>query len=145
MSGVAVIRYLLANYVQLTTIVPASRIRAGTLPVNTILPAIAINQIDSTPRLTLAMSEASRYITDRVQVTALIKESEGAPAGNDYGGLVAIMKLLPKACPNQRGTINGVSVQCIAPDVEGPDLLGEDTGILSRGRDFLVSYVESTT
>ena len=144
MSGVAVIRYLLVNYAALTTIVPSTRIRAGVLPLNTVLPAIAINQIDSTPRLTLGMNEAYRYVTDRVQVTTLIKSGDSAPSGNDYGGLIAIMKLLPKACPNQRGTINGVDVQCIVPEMEGPDLVGEDTGILSRGRDFLVSYVEST-
>ena len=140
MSGVAVVRYLLANNVNVTAVVPATSIKAGELQLNQTLPAIYISQVSSIPRLTLAMTETGRMNTDRVQVTALIKDQQGAPQGQGYPGLNALMKLILAACPNQHGTINTFNVDSILPDIEGPDLYDEEISMISRSRDFIVKW-----
>ena len=107
MSGVAVIRSLLAGSAAITAIVPATRIISGDLPLNTVMPAIAVTQISSVLRLTLQMSETPKMHTDRVQVSVLFKGPEGSPAGTGYPGVKALLKLVLEACQNQRGIING--------------------------------------
>jgi len=103
-----------------------------------------VTQISSIPRRTLSMAEPLRMHTDRVQVTGYVNDQQSHPDGNDYPGLVALMKAILNACPNQHGTINGVIVDSILPDIEGPDLPIVDAGILTRSRDFIVKYVESS-
>ena len=44
MSGVSIIRWLLANNVPVQAVIPATRIMAGVLPLNTVMPAIAVTQ-----------------------------------------------------------------------------------------------------
>ena len=141
MSGVAVIRSLLAGSAAITAIVPATRIAAGDLPLNTVMPAIAVTQISSVLRLTLQMSETPKMHTDRVQVSVLFKGPEGSPAGTGYPGVKALLKLVLAACPNQRGTINGVDVDSILPDLEGPDLQDDETALYSGSRDFMVKWL----
>lgn len=141
MSGVAVIRYLLANAAAVTDVIPAARIMAGDLPLNTALPAIAITQISSVPYNLLKTNEANKLHTDRVQVTALFKGPEGSPTGAGYPGVVAMMRLILAACPSQRGTVNGILVDSIVPDLEGPDLQDESTALYSRSRDFIVKWI----
>src|SRR3990172_8924322 len=141
MSGVAVIRSLLAGSAAITAIVPATRIISGDLPLNTVMPAIAVTQISSVLRLTLQMSETPKMHTDRVQVSVLFKGPEGSPAGTGYPGVKALLKLVLAACPNQRGTINGVDVDSILPDLEGPDLQDDETALYSGSRDFLVKWL----
>lgn len=140
MSGVAVIRYLLANAAAVTAIVPSTRIMAGDLPINTTLPAIAITQVSGLQRLTVAMTETPRLHTDRVQVSVICKGPQTAAAGTGYAGVNTILKLVLAACPNQNGTINTFAVDSILPDVEGPDLQDDATSLFSRSRDFIVKW-----
>ena len=140
MSGVAVVRHLLANAAAVTAVVPAVRIVAGDLPLKTAMPAITITQISGMPRLTVAMTEAKRLHTDRVQVTVLVKGPQGTPAGLGYPGIRALLALVLAACPNQRGTVNGVDVDSILPDIEGPDLADMATALYSGSRDFMVKW-----
>lgn len=146
MSGVAVIRYLLANNSAVATALGAgppvatARIVAGDLPLNTVMPAIAIAQISGVPRLTIAMTEPNRMHTDRVQVSVLFKGPQGTPTGTGYPGVKALLALVLAACPNQRGTINGVSVDSILPDVEGPDLSDMEAALYTGSRDFIVKW-----
>lgn len=140
MSGVAVIRHLLASASAVTNVIPATRITAGDLPINTTMPAIAITTIDSIPRLTVAMTEPNRLHVERVQVSVLFKGPSASPPGTGYPGVKALMPLVLAACPNQNGTINGVSVDSILPDVEGPDLQDDATGLVSQSRDFIVKW-----
>jgi hypothetical protein len=140
MSGVAVIRSKLATNAALIAVVPAARIMAGELPLNTVLPAIQVTQVSSVPRLTLAMTEPNRMHTERVQVTVLVKGPEGEPAGGGYPTLRSILALVLAACPNQRGTINGVTVDSILPDIEGPDLADVAAALYSGSRDFFVRW-----
>jgi hypothetical protein len=143
-SGVAVVRYLLANDDDVTDVVAAAQITAGDLPQGSPMPAITIRQISGVPRLTVAMTEPGRMHTDRVQVTVYVKDQQGYPQGEGYPGLVSIMALALAACPNQRGTINGVIVDSILPDIEGPDLPIPDISVLTRSRDFIVKWKEAT-
>lgn len=140
MSGVAVIVALLKASAPVVAIIPAARIMAGDLPIGTVMPAIAITQVSGIPRLTVAMTEANKLNTDRVQVSVLFKGPQASPAGTGYPGVAAMMKLVLAACPNQRGTINGVNCDSILPDLEGPDLQDDATGLFSRSRDFIVKW-----
>ena len=140
MSGVAVIRYLLANNGPVIAVVPAARIQAGDLPLNTVMPAIAVTEVSSIPRLTIAMTEPNRLHTERVQVSVLFKGPQGTPSGAGYPGVKGILALVLAACPNQKGTINGVAVDSILPDIEGPDLTDVATALYSGSRDFIVKW-----
>ena len=140
MSGVAVIRSLLASAGAITSVIPAARIMAGDLPLNTVLPAIAVMEIDSQPRLTVAMTEANRMHTERVQVSVIFKGPSGTPAGTGYPGVKAMLALVLAACPHTHGTVNGVNVVDIRPDGEGPDLQDVATSLYSGSRDFIVRW-----
>jgi len=140
MSGVAVIRYLLANAAAVTAVVPATRIMAGDLPLNTVLPAIAITQISSIPRNTVKMNDARVQHTDRVQVSVLLKGPQGTPAGLGYPGVRALLKLVLAACPHTHGTVNSIDVDQILPDIEGPDLSDDASALYSGSRDFIVRW-----
>lgn len=141
MSGVAVIRYLLANAAGVTAIVPATRIMAGDMPLNTVLPALVVTQISSMPTNFVNPNFAPKMHTDRVQVSVLCKGPEGSPAGTGYPGVKALLKLILAACPNQRGTVNGVAVDSIVPGSAGPDLFDADAALYSGSRDFLVKIL----
>ena len=144
MSGVRVIwKLIYDSSAQSPTIVQSTNIRAGTLPINTALPAISVESVSSVQRQTLAMTEARRMHTDRVQVTALVKTQQGYPQGGDYGNLVTIMNFILAACVNQSGVINGITVDSILPDTEGPDIYIDDQ-ILTRSRDFMVRWVPAS-
>jgi hypothetical protein len=140
MSGVVVIRFLLANNAPVTAVVPATRIMAGDLPLNTVMPAIAVTQISSLPWNTVKMNESRVQHTDRVQVSVLFKGPEGSPAGAGYPGVRSLLKLVLAACPHQRSTVNGVSVDSIIPLEEGPDLQDVATALYSGSRDFFVRW-----
>lgn len=134
MSGVAIIRHLLASHSPLTAEVPAARIRAGDLPLNSSLPAISVNLIDGIPRRTVDMTD-SDFHSDRVQVTVHVhKQDEGYPL------LQQLLGLVMDACPNQRGTLNGFACDSILPDILGPDGEGVVDYILQQSRDFIVKF-----
>ena len=137
MSGVAVIRYLLANAAAVTAVVPATRIFSGELPINTAMPAIAVTQISSVPRNTIRPNESPKIHVDRVQVTVFRGAS---PDDDGYPGLTPLLALVVAACPSQRGTVNGVAVQAIETDIEGPDIEIPEEHIFLRSRDFLVRW-----
>lgn len=137
MSGVAVVRYLLANSAPFIAQIPATRITAGDLPLNIGLPACSVKLISGTPRNTVAMTESPRLHTDRVQVSFLTADE---PVGRGYPGIKALQALALTACANQSGTVNGVAVDSILPDVEGPDLTDDASKIRQGSRDFIVKW-----
>lgn len=137
-SGEAVIRYLLANSSAVLAIVPASRIYVGELPLGTAMPAIEINQISSGQRNTISNDRTPKQNTDRVQVTVY----RGAtPGDSGHPGLKPLLTLILSACQGQHGTINGIVVDSITPDVEGPNLPIPDLSIFTRSRDFIVKFI----
>ena len=135
MSDVKLIRYTLANNANLIAVVPAVRIFAGVVPLNTVLPAIAVNHISTIERNTVAMNTATVLATSRVQVTVLTK---------DYLSQKSILELVRKALPNTNGVINGVTVDSILPDISGPDLRDDDAGIYMQSRDFVCKIIQTT-
>jgi hypothetical protein len=145
-SGVAVIVALLKASTPVTNIVPAAKIMAGDVPINTVLPAIAVTQISGIPRNTIRVNELPKMHTDRVQVSVLFKGAKDAPSGiaypSAYNNVKAMMKLVLAACPNQRATINSVVVDSIVPDQEGPDLYDDATALYSQSRDFFVRWLQ---
>lgn len=141
MSGVAVIRHLLANNAGVLAVVPATRIVAGEIPPNATLPAISVTQVSSVPYNLLRTNEANKMHMDRVQVTWLFKGPQGTPAGTGYPGAKALAPLILAACPSQRGTVNGVAVDSIAPEAEGPDLFDHEIALVINSRDFIVRWI----
>lgn len=131
MSGVAVIRYLLANDATLTATVPATRIMAGILPINTTLPAISITQISGN-RLEVIKHGSNEHITERIQVTVL---------ATTYPQQKTILNLVKSALPATRGTVNSVVVDSIQQDFTGPDLYNDDPVIYEQSVDYFVKYI----
>lgn len=146
MSGVIVIRHLLATNAALIAALGAgppaasARIMAGDLPLNVVLPAISIAQVSSMPRNTVKMNEKSVQHTDRVQVSVLVKATQASPPGSGYPGVRALLKLVLAACPHTHGIVNGIEVDSILPDIEGPDLSDDTVAFYSGSRDFIVRY-----
>lgn len=141
MSGVAVIVSLLKASTPITNVVAAARIMAGDLPLNTVLPAIAVTQVDSIPNNFINVNAPNKMHSDRVQVSVLCKGPQTAAAGTGWVGVRALLKLVLAACPNQRGTVNGVALDSIVPADEGPDLYDDETALYSSSRDFFVRWV----
>lgn len=131
MSGVAVVRYLLANDAAVIAVAPAARIFAGTIPQGTALPTIGITQISGVERLTVAMSEASRHRQDRVRVTVLAAS---------YPAKKALLALVRAALDNQSGTVNSVKLDSVLPDGIGPDLDDQAAVIYEQSQDFIVKW-----
>lgn len=131
MSGVAVVRFLLANNAPVIAQVPAARIFAGTVPQGTTLPAIGVKQVSGVERLTVPMTEPLRHREDRVQVTVY--------AGT-YAAKKTILGLVRTACANTSGTVNGFAVDCILPGGEGPDFDDDVAVIYEQSRDFMVRF-----
>jgi len=130
-SGVIVIRSLLAANSALTSQVPASRIMAGVIPLNTALPAISIAQISGVQRPTVGMNEATKFYTDRVQVTCMAKT---------YPVQKQILALVQAACPNTHATVNGVDCDSVIQDTIGPDIFDADQSLYFQSVDFKVTY-----
>jgi hypothetical protein len=130
LSAVAAIRYLLAHYAPLSpTIVSAVNIVQGdVIPEGGAAPGIVVRIISSMPR-NFIRNTGSQVHRDRIQVSGLSR---------DYAQLDQMMTLILAACPSSRGSIGGVSVIDIIPDIEGPELYEEATKLRSRSRDFLV-------
>lgn len=131
MSGVSVIRYLLANASGVIAVVPAARIFRGGIPVGTTLPAIGVREVSGVKLTGIRTNEAGRLKRERVQVTVY---------ATSYPEQKSILALATSACPSQRGTVNSVSVDSIVPDLEGPDLEQPDAGIYEQSQDFIVLW-----
>ena len=135
MSGVAVVRFVLANNAAVVAQVPAARIMAGILPISTTLPAIGVSLVDTRERTNVAMDMSTIHSTARVQVTVL---------GQTYVQARTVIELVRKALGYQRGSINGVDVDSILPDDEGPDFRDPDTGVHQSSRDYFVRFNVAT-
>ncbi len=131
MSDVKAIRYLLANHAPLVAVVAAAKIMPGPIPQGTALPAIGILHISGV--WDKQISQQSRHCTARVQVTVM--------AGN-YPQQKQIMALVRAAVPRTRGVINGVNVESILREPDGPDFGAADLGIFMQAQDFFVNFTE---
>ena len=141
MSGVIVIRYLLKQSSAVTAVIPAANIMAGVLPLGTVLPGISLSQITSLPFNFIKTNEANKMHTDRVQVSVILKTEQGSPQGKGWPGVKAALKLILAACPSQRGTVNGIAVDSIVPDIE---IIHDEDPVdntIEGSRDFIVKWI----
>lgn len=130
MSGVAVVRYLLANNANLIAVVTAANIKAGAIPLGTVLPAISVQEISSTRYRSIEMPTTGPR-TERVQITVM---------ATSYAQQKSILGLVILALPNQRGTVNSVVVNHIVPDSEGPDFEDTEATIYMQSIDYMVRW-----
>ena len=131
MSGVSVLRYLLANNAAVIAQVPAARIFAGAAPLNTALPLITVTGVSGVPQNTVKVNESGRIQVDRVQVSVLAAT---------YASQVTIMRLVRAALTHRSGTVNSVTLDAIIRDSEGPDLY-DDSAIIHQGSaDYIVRW-----
>lgn len=131
MSGTSIIRTLLVANNPLLAVVPAIKIMAGVLPLNTVLPAISVTSISGMPTSTIRTDEATLW-TDRVQVTV---------EALSYPTQKSILQLVRDAIPAKRGTVGSFYCDSISPDIEGPDIFDADANIFVGSQDFIVRYV----
>jgi len=99
-----------------------------------------VTQVDSIPLNLLRVNDTPRVHTDRIQVSVICKGPQTATPGTGYAGVKALLALVLAACPSQRATVNGVSVDWIVPNLLGPDLSDDATAIYSQSRDFMVRW-----
>jgi len=130
-SGVAVIRYLLANNASLTATVSADKIKPGLIPINTVLPAVSIRQISGREHQVIKRG-SNQLVSERIQITAQAKT---------YTEQKAIIALIRAALPGTHATVNGFTVDSLTYESDGPDLEYENPVIFEQSLDYFVKYV----
>lgn len=134
MSGVAIIRELLANHAPLTALVPAASIRSGSLPQKQTPPAISVRSISANEQRTTARNLQSKMIRERVQVTC-------------YASTFELMERMLKAAALGRGVYTGIvktfAVRSVLPESVGPYIEATDDKIHEQSRDFMVTFIEA--
>lgn len=131
MSGVAIVRYKLANDATLTAAIPATSIFSGAVPENTQAPYITVRSVGTNPRNTVGMGETLKQASERVQVTIY---------ASTYPQQKQSMALVRAASPNSRGTINGFQCDSILPAGDGPDFFDDVLMVYEQSQDFMVKY-----
>lgn len=134
MSGVSIVRAILANHAPLLALVPKERIIAGQVQQGTALPAVSIAEVSNYVKDTsVRRLRRSELVVSRVQVTVL--------AAN-YASLKAIL-LACKGSPGMHtGIINGYQVNSAVPVSVGPEMPVGDDKIYEQSRDFVVTFAE---
>lgn len=135
MSGVAIIRALLAAHAPVRDIIVTERsIVAGVLPQGSTVPALSVHTIDSDEVATLARNLSVKTIRERVQVTAL---------AGDYVLMKRLLKAAALGPGVHTGTVLGIRVKSILPAGVGPEIPPGDDRIYEQSRDFMVTFVEA--
>jgi len=135
-SGPAIIRHLIAHDAAMLTLLSqmessAANVIVGKKKAGAALPVIAIRLVSGTELNTLAMNEGKRLRTQRVQVMV---------HGKTARQVLQLLEAVLVACPNTRGTLNGIKVDSILPDGEGPDFSDPDAEVFEQSRDFIVRW-----
>ena len=126
--------YLLKTNANLIAAVPAAKIFAGVIPINTALPAIVVKHIDDVEVKAINAAGTKRF-TARVQVTVQAKT---------WASKVTILELVRLALVSTFSTVDGVVVYGISSEGSGPDLDDVGAEIYERSRDFLISWSATT-
>ena len=133
MNGVAAVRQVLIADAALIALVPATRIAAGVLPLDTALPAISVTSIGSNDR-NLPTPGAYRHVSERVQVTVMAAT---------YPSQKAILKAVRHAAADQFPTVSDISAVTIHTETTGPDFMDEAASIYLGSQDFRVTFSET--
>lgn len=135
MSGVAIIRALLAAHAPVRAIVADERnIVAGILPMNSPMPALSAHTVDQNEIETLARNLKVKTIRERVQVTAL---------ASDYTVMKRLLKAAALGSGVYNGTVLGIRVKSVLPAGVGPEIPPGEDRIYEQSRDFMVTFVEA--
>lgn len=126
MSAVAIVRGLLLAAPDVTTTVPADRIRAGFVDSATPLPLIHLRAISDREGGEIGGPVEQ---VERVQCSVRVA---------DYPQLPKLIKLVRAALRNQFGDVLQWHVSGVAVDELGPEL--SEAGYHERSIDFIVSY-----
>lgn len=132
MSDVKVVCHLLKNNAPLIAVVPAAKIMAGRIPQNTALPAIGVMHVSTVRRHPVA-GTATELCTSRVQITV---------HAATYPTQKSILVLIRAALPRTRGTVNGVVVDSLMHELDGPDMSDDEAGIFEESVDYVVKFIE---
>ena len=134
MSGVAILRELLAQRGPLLAMVPGGRILAGIAPQGTATPLVTVHEVSNGEEPTIARNMPNRMIRERVQVTALAK---------DWAEMKRLLKAADLGRGVQTGFVKGFKVCSIIPQGFNPEIPPGDSGIYEQSRDFVVTFLES--
>lgn len=131
MDGVAVMRALLIGEESLIAFIPATNIRAGTVPAD-LFPAIGIREVSRNETDTVSRDQANVMVEARIQITVYTE---------DYISLKQIL-LAARLSPGvHTGVIAGATVRSVLRESVGPDLSDDEAGIFEQSRDFKVTYI----
>lgn len=133
MNGVAAVRQLLVAHAPLIALVPAARIQAGVLPINTSLPAISITSVSSTDR-NIPNPGTYRHVVERVQVTVMAAT---------YLSQKAVLAAVRKAAADKFPIVSGIIRVTVHTESGGPDFMDAEASIHMGSQDFRVTYSEA--
>lgn len=144
MSGVAIVRNLLANYAPLLALLPKEKIFAGHIPQGTALPAIGVSEVYTREIRATTRNATTKTSRARIQVTVLTSGSTNTVAG--YAQLKNIIKaagLGPGVHTHlYQGAGFAYNVKAVEPDGIGPEIPPADDKIYEQSRDFIVTFAE---
>lgn len=132
MSAPVIIRALLLSRLPITDMVPADRIRIGSMPPGS-RPSILITDVSGGEFPTVARNGASNPVTARIQVTVYARDYEEQER-------VLLACKLPGV---PRGQVGNYKVYSVMPAGVGPAIPPNNDGIFERSRDFMVTFKEA--
>lgn len=136
MSGVAIMRTLLAQHAPLTALVQPVNIIAGTIALGTLKSAISVRSVGSTEFWTTANNLTVKMVRERVQVTAY--------SNGDFPLLERILKAASLGRGVYTGVVGSYSVRSILKENVGPYFgPGDNDKIHEQSRDFMVTFMEA--
>ena len=133
MSGVSILRELLATDPRVLALVPSDRVVAGVLRQRATLPAVLVHQVGDSEEPTLARNLRSRMMRERVQVTVL---------ANSWESMKDVMKATALGRGVYTGVVKGYKVNSVLPLGANPEMPAGEEGIYEQSRDFMVTFQE---
>lgn len=133
MNGVDILRALLMADADVVAAVNG-QIMAGTIPVNTVLPAIKISQISANRHPTISQTRENSLITARIQVGVKAKSYA------QMADLIFLARLGRSSYSNMQ--VAGMLVNSVLQAGISPEFIQDDIGLFEQSRDFMVTYQE---
>jgi len=135
MSGVAIVRAMLAAHAPLLALSPGIVVYAGVVPQGKALPAISVTSVSETEQITTARGLATKMTRERVQVTVLVKDN--------YPLLKNLLKAASLGAGVHTGVVLGYRVRSVLTWGVGPEIPPGDDKIYEQSRDFMVTFIEA--
>lgn len=140
MSGVAIVRNLLATYAPLLALVPKEKIFAGHVPQGTVLPAIGVAEVYTREIRATTRNATTKTSRARIQVTVLAKDPLGRA---QMERILKTAGLGPGVHTHLfQGPGFAYNVKAVETDGIGPEIPPADDKIYEQSRDFMVTFAE---